>query len=575
MEFSTIQQFPLHGFAWLDADGGGQGQRKAHVETRLLALGTAGLNFDGISGLHFFAYCAFFSGFVKAGVYPSCMAALLIPFQPPLRPTLPTVEGNVDYRQFRGELSRIDQILLAGPEHTFVLAATEHWLAQSQGPAEAVSAARLARYQAQSRRALRCNIARTYLQESYRDFAAHLGDSPLLQRFCLLDEIDVIKVPAKSTLQRYAGWVEHKAVQQTVEDLLRQAHHHPQKLQLEQAVDLEACFLDTTCLQANIHYPVDWVLLRDATRTLTKAVDLIRQQGLRHRMEDPALFRKRMNQLCIQMTRSPKKIEGKKHRKKMLRKMNKLVGTVASHARRHRKLLDEQWEKTPWTRPQTEQVLQRLDNVLEQLPAARAQALQRIIDEELVANEDKILSLYEPAIRVVVRHKAGAEVEFGNTLLLGESRQGLIMHWELFEESAPGDARLIRSALEKTEQSLQIEIKEAGADRGFDSASIQQWLAQEHIYNGVCPRNPHQLQERLRSWKFVKLQRRRSQTEGRISIIIHNFLDCPIRSKGFAHRQLSVDWGVFTHNLWVLARLPKREAQAKKKPRVASCRQAA
>lgn len=501
------------------------------------------------------------------------MAATLIPFQQLLRPALPTVEGNVDYRKFRDELSRIDQILLSGPEQKFVLAATEHWLALSPCPPEKISASHLARHQTHSRRALRCNIARIYLKESYRNFAAHLGDSPLLQRFCLLDEIGVIQVPAKSTLQRYADWVEHKAIQQTVEDLLRQAHHHPQKLRLEQAADLEACFLDTTCLQANIHYPVDWVLMRDATRTLTKAVDLIRQQGLRHRMEEPALFRKRMNQLCIQMTHSPKKIEGQRHRKKMLRKMNKLVGTVANHARRHRKLLDEQWEKTEWTRPQAQQVLKRLDNVLDQLPAARKQAWQRIIDEEPVANEEKILSLYESAVRVVVRHKAGAEVEFGNTLLLGESRQGLIMHWELFQESAPADARLVRGALEQTEQKLQIQIKEAGGDRGFDSASLQKWLEKEQIYNGICPRDPHQLKERLRSWKFVKLQRRRSQTEGRISIIIHNFLDCPIRSKGFAHRQLAVDWAVLTHNLWVLARLPKQEVKTKK--RAAPIRQAA
>jgi hypothetical protein len=166
-------------------------------------------------------------------------------------------------------------------------------------------------------------------------------------------------------------------------------------------------------------------------------------------------------------------------------------------------------------------------------------------------------------------------VEFGNTLLVGESRQGLILHWELFEESAPADARLVRSALEKTEQNLQIEIKEAGADRGFDSATVQHWLEQAGIYNGICPRDPHQLKERLRSWKFVKLQRRRSQTEGRISIIIHNFLDCPIRGKGFAHRQLAVDWAVLTHNLWVLARLPKREVQSKNNPKAVTYRQAA
>src|SRR5438046_1048730 len=122
------------------------------------------------------------------------------------------------------------------------------------------------------------------------------------------------------------------------------------------------------------------------------------------------------------MTHTPKKTDSERHRKKVLRKMDKLIATVANHAQRHRQLLDEQWEKTQWTRPQAEQVLRRLDNVLEQLPAARKQARQRIIQEQPVANEEKILSLYESAIRVVVRHTAGAELEFGKTLPLADRR---------------------------------------------------------------------------------------------------------------------------------------------------------
>ena len=103
-----------------------------------------------------------------------------------------------------------------------------------------------------------------------------------------------------------------------------------------------------------------------------------------------------------------------------------------------------------------------------------------------------------------------------------------------------------------------------GADRGFDSASNGTWLKENKTYNGICPRDPHQLQERLGSWKFSKLQRRRSQTEGRISIILHNFVGCPVRAKGFAHRQEAVGWGVLTHNLWVLARLARKQAKEAK-----------
>jgi hypothetical protein len=46
--------------------------------------------------------------------------------------------------------------------------------------------------------------------------------------------------------------------------------------------------------------------------------------------------------------------------------------------------------------------------------------------ERQVANDEKLLSLFEPDIHVIVRGKAGAEVEFGNLLVLGEQIDGLI-----------------------------------------------------------------------------------------------------------------------------------------------------
>jgi hypothetical protein len=45
------------------------------------------------------------------------------------------------------------------------------------------------------------------LGEAYRPFSTRLADSPLLQWFCQLDRLDVVRVPAKSTLQRYAHWL--------------------------------------------------------------------------------------------------------------------------------------------------------------------------------------------------------------------------------------------------------------------------------------------------------------------------------------------------------------------------------
>jgi len=290
-------------------------------------------------------------------------------------------------------------------------------------------------------------------------------------------------------------------------------------------------------------------------------VQLIRDQGLKHRMEEPKSFLRRINQLCIQMTQAARRDDRQRQRKKTLRQMDRVVGVVRHHARRYRDLLAQQWRQTQWTEPQTQQVLRRMDQVLTQLPQARRQARQRILGGQPVANEDKLLSFYEPEVHVIVRGKAGAEVEFGNVLLVAENPQGLIMDWELIRGIAPADSVLLPRSVGRMEQAYGAGLQALAADRGFDSQFNRAGLAQEGIYNAICPRDPQQLQQRGRSYKFRRLQGRRAQTEGRLGILKNVFLGGRLRSKGFAHRDLAVTWTVLVHNLWVLARLQRRAAE--------------
>jgi IS5 family transposase len=486
-------------------------------------------------------------------------AATIIPFELPLPQVLPTIEGNVDYRELRDQLLRIDSLLLTSGLETRLLAKD---LACWLGKRKSTGAQAQQNRQRHCRRALRCNLARLLLGEDYRGFAARLADSPLLQYFCGVSGLPCITVPSKSTLERYDKWWPQAEVRQAIHELLAQGATAAQKLALPEAVDLESAFLDTTCLSANIHYPVDWVLLRDATRTLMKAVQLIRGQGLKHRMEEPQTFLTRINRLCIQMTHASRNTDTQRHRKKTLRQMDRLLGTVRHHARRYRDLLERGWQKTEWTKAQAQQVLRRMDRVLEQLPQARKQARRRILQGQAVPNQEKILSLYEPDVNVIVRKKAGAEVEFGNTLLLAENPQGLIIDWELFRQSAPADAQLLPRTIGRMEEAYGSVLKALAGDRGFDSQLNRTGLELEGIYNGLCPRDPRQLRERSRSWKFKRLQRRRAQTEGRISIIKNVFLGQRLRSKGFDHRELTVTWTVLVHNLWVLVRIGRRAEAA-------------
>jgi len=500
-----------------------------------------------------------------------------IPCEEHFRPVLPTIEGNVDYLALRGQLTTIDELLsTSGVENEFVLRSLSHWIKtlsaskmdqielSGEGQSgvirleDLVSGKQQIRFQEHSVRALRCSIARTLLVGSFRDFSARLADSPLLQWFCKVAQLDRVKVPAKSTLQRYATWLPEEEMRELINVLLRKAgaaiaDGNKQVLDLEEPLDLSRMFLDTTCLKANIHFPVDWVLLRDGVKSLMQSVELIRKHGLRSRMCEPQVFITKINRLSMQMTHTRRKKDGRKERKRVLRQMKAVVSVVRAHAQRYHTLLDENWQATDWTRAQAEQVLQRIESMLEALPAAVKQAHERIIGERQVANDEKLLSLFEPDIHVIVRGKAGEEVEFGNLLVLGEQSDGLIIDWELFKEEVPADTRLVRPSVERVENGLELSLKSLVTDRGFDNKVNVQWLEERGTFAGLCPRDPRALREAMKDEDFAQAQRRRAQTEGRVAIFKNEFLGRPRRAEGFENRALQVAWGVLTHNLWVLA----------------------
>ncbi len=79
-------------------------------------------------------------------------------------------------------------------------------------------------------------------------------------------------MPSKSTLQRFANWFSTEEIGLLNTHCLGQSAQDSNPLGLEETLDLETLFMDSTCVKANIHFPVDWVLLRDATLTIIKAI---------------------------------------------------------------------------------------------------------------------------------------------------------------------------------------------------------------------------------------------------------------------------------------------------------------
>lgn len=471
-----------------------------------------------------------------------------------LCPPLPSVRGSVEFTEFCARWNRIDSLLRAGLELEYVTKCLHH-----KHRKRPMTFSEQATYQLESQRALRCSIARSLLSESLREFSCHLAESPVLQNFCLFADLSVVSIPGHSQLQRYERWLPAEDIHAIVINMLKQTYgvDAPLTLGLEQPVSFDTVWVDSTCAETNIHYPVDWVLLRDAVRTIIEAIKVLRSHGMKYRMPKPQTFITKMNQLCIKMTHVGKGAKRKTRQKDILRNMTGLVKTVQAHAERYIALVAEQTTFNGWAVA----AQRRMNSILDQLPAVLHQAHERIIGERQVATQNKILSLYEPDTAVLTRGKSGAQVEFGYSLFVVEQRDGLIVDWELSQKPQT-DQALLHDGIARWQSTYGAEvIRTVVTDRGFDGPSSRADLASAKIENCMCPRSPKQLIERLNNPNFRALQRRRAQTEGRIGIVKQTFLGGHLQTKGYAHQQAEVAWVMLAHNLWVLARLPETSKQ--------------
>jgi len=488
----------------------------------------------------------------------------IIPYQLELCQALPEIFGSIDYINFKNNLLRIEKII---EEYKLEDTIIEYNLKKRELERKEKSQRKLSfkekiNIKKESIQALYCTVAKNITQDSFRDFACRLGDSVLFQTFCKINNFGKIQIPGKSVLQRYSKIVPDEIIKQITNKLILGVIENKEKINLKEPIILENIYYDTTCVESNIHFPVDWLLLRDIIKSLMKSVILIRGKGLKNRMNTPQQFIKTINQLCIKMTHTRRKVKGKKMRKKIFREMKKLTKKVEKHAKIHFELLKENWEESGFTETKKNQILKRIENVLEKLPQAIYQAQERIIGERYVPSKEKILSIHEENVNIIVRGKASAEVEFGNKLLIAEIKNGLIIDWELYKDGSPSDSKMMPESLDRIYNNYgeKIEIKSVTADRGFVNKTTDKYLEKNKINNHICPKTVNLLEEKLKDEFFCENQKRRSQTEGRIGIVKNNFLGKPFRNKGFKSRNIGVSWNILTHNLWVISRLLQKEA---------------
>ena len=305
--------------------------------------------------------------------------------------------------------------------------------------------------------------------------------------------------------------------------------------------------LDTTVYEANIHYPTDSSLLWDSFRTLARLVRSIQKElprlGLHHRFHD-----KKVKKLYTFIGRN-----AASKRKATQRKVKKLYRVLIG--------------RVCWIQHVGQGVLDRVasagyesPDLAHYLPLVHqivTQADQRVLQGIKLAADEKLYSLFEEHTELIQRGKAGKMIEFGHKILLAQTGEKFIHHYQVMAKRRE-DKDLLEPALEAHQDLFGRYPELVAADKGFYE-SMKQIAALEGKIETVSigkkgRRNPQE-QARENSDAFVEGQRFRAGVEGSISVLKRAFHLSRCLFKGFKNYAASVGLAVLCHNLVLLTRL--------------------
>ncbi len=305
--------------------------------------------------------------------------------------------------------------------------------------------------------------------------------------------------------------------------------------------------MDTTAYETNIHYPTDSSLLWDSFRTLTRLLRTILkdlpQLELHHRFHD-----KKIKKLATYIARNASS-KRKSTQRKVKRQYAQLIQRV-HWIHRIGKTVYDMVSKTDYDVAALGHYLPLVEKIVDQ-------ADKRILKGKKVPPDEKLYSLFESHTELIIRGKAGKPIEFGHKILIAQTAEKYIHHYQVMEKQI-ADKDLLAPAVESHKDLFGSYPQMLTTDKGFYE-SMQQIAELE----GKIPvvsiakkgrRNQAEL-ERETSDAFVDGQRFRAGSEGSISVLKRAFKLGRCLFKGYKNYAASVGFAVLCHNLVLLTKL--------------------
>jgi IS5 family transposase len=390
----------------------------------------------------------------------------------------------------------------------------------------------------------------------YRELRERIADGITLRRFA---DFYCQPVPKHDAFQR--GFVRLTA--QTIGSVNEVLVQAAVALGLEDGNKLR---IDTTVAQTDIHHPTDNTLLWDVVRVVTRLVGRLADASGRRIKE----FRNRTRAARRRML-AIQRMTTTQRREQQTGKYRELIGIAEEVVDRARAAL----KHTRTARGKdvlSDLALDELRKELERYCGLGRQVIdqtrRRVLEGEQVLNAEKIYSIFEPHTDLIKRGKVRAPVEFGHKVLLVESAQGLITHYEVLKGN-PSDEQHVEASLERHKEAFGRAPELYGADRGFFSEKNVTRCEQVGVTVVCIPqRGGKRTPEREafeKSAAFKQGQRFRAGIEGRISVLFRGRGMKRCLAEGRERFELLIGAAVLANNLMRIASLLTQRSSRKRR----------
>ncbi len=399
---------------------------------------------------------------------------------------------------------------------------------------------------------LRVCIVKVLENLSFRRTVVRVDDSPRLREFTRIHNAAMMD---PSTLCVLANAIRPKTWK-AINDLLAKAAVSAGLITGEQLR------IDTTAVETNIHWPTDSGLLWDTYRVVARNVQRIRQlyPGL---LSDKRLHAKRAKSLHSRISRASRQrnAKAKAERKRLYKRLIRLVAGILDWLPIFCSRVRNEGARSQITMGDLLAIDACVGEIERVLPLGRQaldQARRRVLHGELVPNDEKLFSIFEPHTELLKRGRARKEVEFGHMISIQQVEEKFITDYGVFDKK-PVEYELVDDAIESHKRLFGTAPDVFAADKGFwESPFKTERLSWEVPLVAIGKKGKRTEEERAheRSLPFRLAQNFRAGVEGSISFlkVILGLWRC--MNKGWKNFVSTVGATVFAHNLLILSREP-------------------